>query len=149
MPDSLRILLIDDNLHGLVARRAVLEQQGHKVSVAASGQEGLDLFAEQPFDVVVTDYRMPGLNGQQVIRKLRQQTPELPIVLLSGYVEPLGLTERSTGADIVLSKGPAEVRDLLRAIVRLSRKRVLPKPPGRAGGPPRTAKRKAANGPQA
>ncbi len=131
---SLRILLIDDNRHGLVARRAVLEQLGHKVIVAAGGQDGIDLFDSQPFDLVVTDYRMPEMNGQQVIRKLRQRNPKIPVLLLSGYVESLGLTEQSTGADIVLSKGPGEVQELLRAVARLGKRRmpVKPKPPAAA-----------------
>jgi CheY-like chemotaxis protein len=134
---SLRILLIDDNRHGLVARRAVLEQLGHKVSTASSGQDGIDQFHSQPFDLVVTDYRMPEVSGQQVIRKLRQHSPKIPIILLSGYVEALGITEQSTGADIVLSKGPGEVQALLRAVARLSKRRVSVKP---APKPPATAR---------
>ena len=127
---SLRILLVDDNRHGLVARRSVLEQHGHTVAVAASGQDGIDQFQSGVFDLVVTDYRMPELSGQQVIRKLRQHNPKIPIVLLSGYVEALGLSEQSTGADIVLSKGPGEVQELLRAVARLAKRRIAPKPPG-------------------
>lgn len=138
---SLRILLINNNRHGLVARRAVLEEHGHKVTAASGGQDGLDRFAAQPFDLVVTDYRMPEVSGQQVIRKIRQQNPQVPIVLLSGFVEPLGLTEQSTGADVVLSKGPREVQELLRAIARLARKRPVAKPPGKAAAPkPRAAR---------
>ena len=128
----LRILLIDDNRHGLVARRTVLEQLGHKVATATSGQDGIDQFQSQAFDLVITDYRMPDLSGQQVIRKLRQHTPKAPIILLSGYVETLGLSEQSTGADIVLSKGPGEVQELLRAVARLGKRRVPAKPPGAA-----------------
>lgn len=131
---SLRILLIDDNRHGLVARRTVLEQQGHKVTTASSGQDGIEQFQAETFDLVVTDYRMPEMSGQQVIRKLRQQSPKIPIVLLSGYVEALGLTEQSTGADVVLSKGPGEVQELLRAVEHLGKRRVAvhPKPPAAA-----------------
>ena len=144
---SLRILLIDDNRHGLVARRAVLEQLGYTVALAAGGQEGIDQFQSQTFDLVVTDYRMPEVSGQQVIRKIRQLVPKMPIVLLSGYVEALGLTEQSTGADIVVTKGPGEVQALLRAVARLEKKRVPAKPPGTArigkASRQRTAKRKA------
>ena len=144
---GLRILLIDDNRHGLIARRTVLEQLGHKVAVAAGGQDGIDLFPSQPFDLVVTDYRMPEVSGQQVIRKIRQMVPKMPIVLLSGYVEALGLTEESTGADIVVTKGPGEVQALLRAVARLGKKRVPAKPPGTARTPKasrqRAPKRKA------
>jgi len=127
---SLRILLIDDNRHGLVARRMVLEQHGHKVSAVSRGQDGIELFQSQSFDLVVTDYRMPEVSGQQVIRKIRQHTPKMPIVLLSGYVEAQGLTEQSTGADVVISKGPGEVQELLRAVARLSKRRIPVKPPG-------------------
>ena len=140
---SLRILLIDDNRHGLIARRSVLEELGHKVSVAPGGQDGIDQFAATPFDVVVTDYRMPGVTGQQVIRKIRQQSPRTPIVLLSGYVEALGLTARETGADVVLSKGPKEVQELVRVIARLTQKKgaARPKPPGSAPTPQKTRAR--------
>jgi CheY-like chemotaxis protein len=92
--------------------------------------------------VVVTDYRMPGLTGQQVIRKLRQQSPKTPIVLLSGYVEALGLTARETGADLVLSKGPGEVQELIRAITRLTKKRTTrAKPPASAAAPHKSRSR--------
>ena len=128
-PKSLRILLINDT-HGMMARRTTLERHGHKVTLAPSVQEGLDQLTSQTFDLVVTVYRMADSSGQQVIGKIRQHDPQILIVVLSGYVEVLGLTEQSTGADVVLSKGPHEVQDLLRAIDRLSRRRIPTKPPG-------------------
>ena len=140
---SLRILLIDDNRHGLVARRRVLEELGHKVTLALGGQEGVDRFSSEIFDLVVTDYRMPEVSGQLVIRKIRQLSPKIPIVLLSGYVESLGLDEQGTGADVVLSKGPGEVQELVRTIARLTRRRVPAKPPGSSRGPGHARKQKA------
>ena len=100
------------------------------MALAPSVQEGLDQLTSQTFDLVVTVYRMDNSSGQQVIEKIRQHDPQILIVVLSGYVEILGLTEQSTGADVVLSKGPHEVQDLLRAIDRLSRRRIPTKPPG-------------------
>jgi len=128
-PESLRILLIDDK-PGIVARKIVLEEHGHKVAPASSVQEGLDQLASQPFDLVVTGFPMPESVGQQVIQKIREQNPQIPIVVLSGYVDILGLTEQSTGADMVLAKGPHEVQYLLRATDRLTRRRTQTKPPG-------------------
>ena len=128
-PQSLRILLINDTL-GMMARRTALERHGHKVALAPSVQEGLDQLTSQTFDLVVTVYRMDNSSGQQEIEKIRQHDPQILIVVLSGYVEILGLTEQSTGADVVLSKGPHEVQNLLRAIDRLSRRRIPTKPPG-------------------
>ncbi len=80
-------------------------------------------FSKQSFDVVVTDYRMPDLNGSEVIAQIRSLNKEVPIVMLSGYVEKIGLTEEQIGADIVLAKGPEEDRDLMRAVGRLVKKK--------------------------
>ena len=118
-----RILLIDDNCQGLVARRIILHDIGYEVVTAEGGQEGLDLFKscadDAPFSLVVTDYRMPGMRGDAVIQQLRQLTPAIPLVVLSGYVDALALTPESTGADIVLAKGPREQFDLVDTVMRL------------------------------
>jgi CheY-like chemotaxis protein len=116
---SPRILLIDDNEHGLMARRTVLEQQGYTVEIATGGREGLAKFDEQPFDLVVTDYRMPDLHGLQVLHRIRKKNDIVPVVILCGYIEKLGLSEESTGANaLLLSKGPKEEQDLIRVINR-------------------------------
>ena len=113
------ILLVDDNPHGLVARRTVLEELGYVVHTRLSGGEALEVYASQPVDLVITDFRMPGMDGVELIGRLRQLRADLPIILLSGFVEPLGLTEQSTGADVVLSKSAGEMGFLLRSVRRL------------------------------
>jgi CheY-like chemotaxis protein len=118
-----RILLIDDNEHGLMARRTLLEEQGYQVDTATCGRDGLSKFSEQEFDLVVTDFRMPDLRGLQVLRRIRKQSEHMPVVILSGYVEKLGLTAESTGANAVISKGPQEQQDLIRVIARFTKKR--------------------------
>ncbi len=72
---------------------------------------------------MVTDFRMPGMNGIELIRELRALRPEVPVILISGYTEALGLTEASTGADAVLAKSAHEVSHLTRAVTRLLRRR--------------------------
>ena len=118
-----RILLIDDNSQGLLARRIILKGLGYDVATADSGEKGLRLFAESagcaPFSLVVTDYRMPGVRGDEVVRRLRQLDPDVPLVMLSGYARILALTPESTGADIVLSKGPREQFELAETVLRL------------------------------
>ncbi len=114
-----RVLLIDDNKHGLVARRTLLEEQGYEVETAANGVEGLEKFDRQAFDVVVTDYRMPKMNGRKVLENLRRRDQRVPVVLLSGYAKKLGLTAKGTGADAVIGKGPSEGPDLVRTMARL------------------------------
>ena len=54
--------------------------------------------------MVVTDYRMPRMNGVELIEKIRNVNPNARVILLSGFVDPLGLTEENTGADAVIAK---------------------------------------------
>ena len=123
------ILLVDDNRDGLLVRRALLEEIGCCVQTAVNGEEGLKLFQAGKFDVVVTDYRMPRMNGGELIQRIRLLDPNARIILLSGFVEPLGLTEESTGADAVIAKSASEPARLLRTVKRLAN-RTTRKPPG-------------------
>jgi len=138
-----RILLVDDNSLGMVARRSVLEELGHQVLTAGTAAEALDLCSKHRFDVVVTDYKMPKMNGVELIGRLRELQPATSVILISGFTDTLGLNEDNTGADIVLQKSNNEVTQLIRSVNRLLRKQQQPvkKPPGSLG--PKTEKRKA------
>jgi CheY-like chemotaxis protein len=122
------ILIVDDNRDGLVVRRSLLEEIGYQVQIALSGEEGLKLFESHRFDVVVTDFKMPRMNGIELIQRLRALNPNVRVVLLSGFVDPLGLSEDSTGADIVLAKSSHEAQQLVRSVKRLVSSRTLRKP---------------------
>jgi CheY-like chemotaxis protein len=126
-----QILLIDDNKHGLMARKTVLEEQGYAIVTANTPEDGLAQFGNTHFDVVVTDYRMPKMNGAEVIAEIRRQKPTMPIVLVSGLVDALGLNEQNTGADVVIAKSATEIPHLIRAVNRLSKK-LTPKKPARS-----------------
>ncbi|MBZ5581124.1 MAG: response regulator [Acidobacteriia bacterium] len=115
-----QILLIDDNRDGLLVRRLLLQEIGFDVEVAATGEEGLNLCANGRFDVVVTDYRMPKMNGTDFIERLRKLDGKVRVILLSGFVEPLGLTEENTGADAVIAKTSNEVAHLTHWVKRLA-----------------------------
>jgi CheY-like chemotaxis protein len=136
-----RILLVDDNDNGLKARKSVLEAQGYAVTALSSPAEALERFSTEMFDLVITDYRMPGMNGTEVIQALRLQRPDVRVILVSGMVEVLGLNEQNTGADAVIAKNNTEVPNMVRAVTRLLRVKRKPasstKPP--AGGKRRQA----------
>ena len=128
-------MLVDDNANGLAARRTVLEELGHHVVTATSGAEALEAFKAHKIDVVVTDYKMPRMDGLELIGRLREQAPALPIVLLSGFAETLGLSETTTGADVVLQKSANEVSHLVRAVSRLLRRKPAARKPPAAQVP--------------
>lgn len=126
-----RILLVDDNANGLSARQSVLAELGHRITTASSGAEALEQFAHHKFDLVITDYRMPRMDGLELIAQLREKSPEMPVILISGYVDALGLSEATTGADVVIQKSANEVGHLVRSVGRLLRRR---KPPASERG---------------
>jgi CheY-like chemotaxis protein len=139
VPAHPNILLVDDNPDGLLVRRTLLEEVGYGVCVARNGEEGLKLFESADFDVVVTDYRMPRMNGVELIQRIRRLKPNARIILLSGFVEPLGLTEENTGADAVIAKSSNEPAHLTRWVKRLVN-RATRKPPASLKRAPARAK---------
>ena len=138
----LRILCIDDNEHGRIVRRHILEEHGYEVLTAKSGRDGLEKFKNQKVDLAIVDYLMPEMNGHEVIKLLRKAAPKLPIILLSGYADTLALDRKVPEADAVLNKGrPREVKELLETVERLLRRRY--KKPGARSGPSSARRRQA------
>jgi CheY-like chemotaxis protein len=128
------ILLIDDNKMGLAARRHVLDELGYRTQTAASAHAAVELYSKNLFDLVVTDYKMPDMSGIDLIQKLRHIRQGVPIVLISGFVDVLGLDEQTTGADVVMAKNSNEVNHLVRVVGRLLNRKPVRKPPGTIGG---------------
>jgi CheY-like chemotaxis protein len=125
------ILLVDDNRLGLVARKSVLEELGYRITTALEGVTALESYKAGNFDLVVTDYKMPKMDGLELIRQIRELDANAPIILLSGYADALGMNEENTGADVVISKSANEVAQLVRYVSRLLRRGTPKKPPSR------------------
>jgi CheY-like chemotaxis protein len=106
------ILCIDDEALGLQIRKAVLERAGYRVMTATDGATGLAAFAEERVDAVVLDYFMPEMSGGEVAAEMRRRRPEVPILLLSAYInlplEVLGMVDctilKGDGPEILLTK---------------------------------------------
>jgi CheY-like chemotaxis protein len=71
----------------LECEKAFLESFGYTVLIAASGGEGLELASMHPVDLVIVDYFMPEMNGQEVAIEMRRLMPHAPIIMLSGAVD--------------------------------------------------------------
>ena len=89
-----KILVIDDDESLRRVTQVQLEQAGYTVSVAADGREGLDLLERLPYDLVITDYKMPGLSGLDVLKKVRAEYPETLVVIITAF----GTVENAVGA---------------------------------------------------
>jgi DNA-binding response OmpR family regulator len=120
----MRILAIDDEpaLARMVA--LILRKQGHTVETATSGEAGLALMAEQPFDLVITDLGLgDGQTGWQVAEEVRKSWPTTRVVLATGWGAGIDPAEaRQRGVDAVLAKpyAPQELRQLVAELGRPS-----------------------------
>jgi DNA-binding response OmpR family regulator len=106
-----RILVVDDELliRETVKRALVLD--GHTVETAATGREALCLFEQDKFDLVVLDYEMPDMKGDELSLLIKALAPNQPIAILTGYGEAV-VRSVLTDVDLILSKpfNPQELR---------------------------------------
>jgi len=93
-PRALTVLAVDDDALVLFNTVAMLEEQGHDVLEAMSGEAALALLRENKIDLVITDQAMPQMTGAQLIEAIRSEWPALPVILATGYAElPAGLAK--------------------------------------------------------
>src|SRR5438874_12467076 len=81
------ILCVDDNAEGLAVRKALLEASSYQTLTATDGPTGIGLAERHDIDIVVLDYEMPGMDGEEVALILKNRWPTLPIIVLTGDCE--------------------------------------------------------------
>ncbi|MBG0778941.1 MAG: sigma-54-dependent Fis family transcriptional regulator [Desulfotignum balticum] len=79
------ILIVDDEKHYRLILSEVLEEEGYHSFTAASGMEALDLLKSQIIDVVLTDVKMPGMTGIDLLEKIKEINPELPVIIMTAF----------------------------------------------------------------
>ena len=115
------ILCVDDNEQELSVLRFMLTTNGYRVFAATSGQEAIGLFTGAQVDLVLSDYAMPQMNGQQVIERLKRMAPHVPMILLG---DPQAMGGEIHAADALLAKKSLSAQELLERIkVMSARKR--------------------------
>ncbi len=112
------ILIIDDEPEIRLLLRMVLESDGHTITEASDGFEGIKSFRESPVDVIITDLIMPGKEGLETISELKKEYPDIKIVAMSGGRQNHLETAKLLGATEVFKK-PFENKELKLTIRRL------------------------------
>ena len=111
-----RILLVDDEPSVRESFRMLLEVDDHAVTEANNGAEAMDLFTKGQFDLVVTDFEMPVMKGDELAVRIKRLAPEQPILMITAYGKELGDPENPV--DSVLKK-PFTLASLRGAIAGL------------------------------
>ncbi len=133
----MRVLYVEDEVILAIMTAACIEEHGHEVALAHDGREGLERARAFRPDVVVTDYMMPGMDGLALVRALRQEGIDAPVVLTTAIPERQFPADALAEVDAYLGK-PFEDDRLLDALRRLGPARMPPPgaaPAGRGSDP--------------
>ena len=111
------ILCVDDNEQSLSIRKVMLETRGYRVLTATGGEEAMEIFNAGGVDLVLTDLIMPGVDGTELISRIKSVCPHVPAILFSGKIK---IYEKETQADVFLPKGmyaPVELLERIRLLL--------------------------------
>ena len=123
--EKARILVVDDEATARSGLEKLLQDAGYDVETAAEGAAALALHAERPADVVVTDLKMPGMDGMELLGKLREHSPDVPVLVATAFgdVDSAVAAMRAGAADFITK--PIDVDVLRVAIERALERRDL------------------------
>jgi two-component system response regulator CpxR len=107
------ILCVDDNEQSLSHRKILLETRGYRVACFSHGEEALERFVSGGIDLVIAVMAMPGLDGPQLIAKIKELSPQTPAILISSKVR---LYDHDSQADVFLTMGMYAPADLLERV---------------------------------
>ena len=115
------ILVVDDESSVCKAIKMLLEFDGHTVQTAGGGEQALEIFAKNKFDIVITDYSMNGMKGDHMAACIKQTHPQQPIILATAFAESFRSSGKPTVAvDAVINKpfSLTELRDVILQVVK-------------------------------
>lgn len=113
------VLVVDDDVGMVDTLGDILSANGHKVGLAYSGPSALDMVKTAPFDVALMDIQMPGLNGVEVLKRMRDVAPEIAVIMMTAFTRHELIEEAKRSAAAVLSK-PLDIEQVLGLIASAS-----------------------------
>lgn len=125
MKSKHRILVVDDDRMMARTLRDILRVKGYQAEVAYSGPEALEMVGRQAFDCVLSDIKMPGVNGVEICRAIKAQQPDLPVVLMTAYSSDWLVQEGLEEGAIASLVKPLDINLLLSFFSSLRRERSI------------------------
>ena len=111
------ILIVDDDVSTINIVQDILNHEGYNVLAAKNGYEALEYFENNPVDLVLLDYKLPGMDGIVVLRRMKSINPLIPVLIISGHGDiPLALKATQVGAVDFIEKTKTDANDLLKRI---------------------------------
>ncbi len=117
------ILVIDDNQDILAFLQEILRNSGYHSFTASTGKRALELLSRQSVDLVVLDYEMPVMNGCDVAERIREQRPEMPLILYAGFIDDMPTEKLKLFTGVVSKPHCVELLNLIAATTQRIRKK--------------------------
>lgn len=103
--EKAHILVMEDDVAISAALDMILTEAGYNVDLAESGEAALELFEEKDFDLIIADLKLPGINGMEVIKQIKEKKPEVEVVVITGVgTQPIAAEALGLGAHDFLPK---------------------------------------------
>jgi len=113
----MKVLVVDDDLNIQRLYKEELEEEGYEVVIASTGKEALEIFGKDKFDIVTLDILMPDIDGISLLRKMKEQRPDIPIIMSTAYDYRDDFAVWASEAYIVKSSDLGELKSTIKKLI--------------------------------
>lgn len=114
-----KLLIVDDQPGIRLLLTDVFTEEGYQIETAKTGQEAIEKMLAQTFDLILLDYRLPILDGKQVMQKMKQAQLDVPVILMSGLIEEIDKTLDRGNMIIKTIEKPFSINDIRKLAKKL------------------------------
>ena len=120
----MKILIVDDDTHILRLYKEELEEEGYEVVSARTGNKALKLFEKENPDIVTLDILMPDIDGKNLLRKMKEQRPQTPVIMSTAYdyVDDIKVWTSDSDAYVVKSSDLSELKRTIKKVIKCGKK---------------------------
>ncbi|MBD3169288.1 MAG: response regulator [candidate division Zixibacteria bacterium] len=105
MKDKIEILVVDDELEMRNLLDKILKRDGYKVTLAENGQTALQCLKDKKFDIVISDIKMPEMNGFELLKSIKEEKPDVGVIMMTGFGDAFTVKDAMIlGADEYITK---------------------------------------------
>ena len=116
MQEPVKILIVDDEMNMLITLQDILDVHGYEIFTAVDGNEAIEISKSQKVDLILMDFKMPGLNGVQTYEEIRKIHPLIKVIFITAYYDEKTLKEASADGIYGVFHKPLDIPQLLEYI---------------------------------